>query len=122
MKCKATNKRGEPCHAHAMKNGYCWLHNPEISEDLKQEARKRGGLKYDPTGLAETAQPIDFGSYEGMVAGLERNVNDLRNGTITPRLSNAIVQSVEAIIKVEKIRDLDERLTALETKLAGRRV
>lgn len=116
MICKATNKAGKPCKAHAMSNGYCYRHNPDIATVDKLLASKRGGLKYDPKRVAETAQPIDTETYEGLLVALNNNANDLREGKIDPRTSNALVQNILAVIEVKKVTDLDQRLTQLEQR------
>ena len=116
MLCKATNKAGKPCKAQAMNNGYCYRHNPDIATADKLLASKRGGLKYDPKTLAETAQPIDTKTYRGLLVALDNNTNDLREGKIDPRTSNALVQNILAVIEIKKVIDLDQRLTQLEQR------
>ena len=120
MLCQAINKAGKPCKAQAMSNGYCYRHNPDISEQVKQEASKRGGLKLDPRTLAETAQQIDTETYKGLLTALDNNTNDLRQGKIDPKTSNALVQNILAIIEVKKVADLDARLTMIEQQLNKR--
>ena len=112
MLCKAINKAGKPCKAQAMSNGYCYRHNPEIADTLKLEASKKGGHK--DKCQAKTAQPIDTKSLTGLLTALETNANDLRQGNISPRVSNALVQNVMAILEVKKVIDLDQRLSRLE--------
>lgn len=112
MLCKAINKAGKPCKAQAMSNGYCYRHNPEIADTLKLEASKKGGHK--DKCQAKTAQPIDTETYKGLLVALDNNTNDLRQGNISPRVSNALVQNVMAILEVKKVIDLDQRLSRLE--------
>ena len=120
MLCQAINKAGKPCKAQAMSNGYCYRHNPDISEQVKQEASKRGGLKLDSKTLAETAQQIDTETYNGLLTALDNNTNDLRQGKIDTKTSNALVQNILAIIEVKKVADLDARLTMIEQRLNKR--
>ena len=103
-----------------MSNGYCYRHNPDISEQVKQEASKRGGLKLDSKTLAETAQQIDTETYNGLLTALDNNTNDLRQGKIDTKTSNALVQNILAIIEVKKVADLDARLTMIEQRLNKR--
>ena len=120
MLCQAINKAGKPCKAPAMSNGYCYRHNPDIREQVKQEASKRGGLKLDSKTLAETAQPIDTETYNGLLTALDNNANDLRQGKIDTKTSNALVQNILAIIEVKKVTELDARLTMIEQRLNKR--
>ena len=112
MRCKATNKAGKPCKAHAMSNGYCYRHNPDIATADKLLASVKGGRK--DKSQATTARPINLG---GLLEALKDNTNDLRQGNISPRVSNALVQNIMAIIEVKKVVDLDRRLTQLEQRL-----
>lgn len=117
MLCKAINKAGKPCKAQAMSNGYCYRHNPDIADDLKLKASSKGGQK--DKCLIETAQQIATDSYDGLLTALDNNANDLRQGKISPRVSNALVQNIMAIIEVKKVADLDNRLTMIEQRLKG---
>lgn len=117
MLCKAINKAGKPCKAQAMSNGYCYRHNPDIADKIKLEASRKGGLEFKPDKLAKSAKAIDSTTYQGLLTALDNNANDLRQGKISPRVSNALVQNILALIEVKKTADLDERLTALEQKV-----
>jgi len=115
MRCKATNKAGKPCKAQAMSNGYCYRHNPDIATADKLLASIKGGRK--DKSQAKTAQPIDTEALVGLLDALKTNTNDLRQGNISPRVSNAVVQNIMAIIEVKKVIDLDQRLTQVEQRL-----
>ncbi len=115
MRCKAINKAGKPCKAQAMSNGYCYRHNPDIATADKLLASVKGGRK--DKSQVETAQPIDTETLGGLLTALKSNTNDLRQGNISPRVSNALVQNIMAIIEVKKVIDLDQRLTNLEQRL-----
>lgn len=118
MLCKATNKAGKPCKAQAMSNGYCYRHNPDIATAEKLLASRKGGVKLNPEALAKTAQEIDTKSLAGLLEALQTNTNDLRQGKVDARTSNALVQNILAIIEVKKVVDLDRRLTELEQRLS----
>lgn len=112
--CKALNSQGKPCKAQAMANGFCYRHNPEISDEIKREASKRGGAKFDPKAIAETYTPIKGQSLDDLQDALLRNANDLRAGKIDARTSNAVVQNILALIEAHKAGDINQRLARLE--------
>lgn len=112
--CKALNSQGKPCKAKAMANGFCYRHNPEISDESKREASKRGGAKFDPRTIAETYEPIKGQTLGDLQDALLRNANDLRAGKIDARTSNAVVQNIIALIEAHKVGDINQRLTQLE--------
>lgn len=112
--CKALNSKGEPCKAKAMANGYCYRHNPEISDECKREASKRGGAKLDPQTIAKTYTPIKGQTLADLQNALLRNANDLRAGKIDARTSNAVVQNIIALIEAYKVGNIEQRLARLE--------
>ena len=115
MICKATNKKGEPCKAQAMANGFCYRHNPEISDEEKLKASAKGGTPY----LARVENQIahtDFklGEPKGLLDLLVSNINDLRAGRIDPKTSNAVVQNVGMILRVYETAVQENRIRELE--------
>ena len=121
MICKALNSKGEPCQAKAMANGFCYRHNPEISDAEKKKASAKGGC---PT-LARVEQQLanrqDFelsNDPKGLLDLLTDNINDLRAGRIDPKTSNAVVQNVGMILRVYETVVQESRIRELE-KLQG---
>ena len=117
MICKAINSKGEPCQAKAMANGFCYRHNPEISDADKKKASASGGR---PT-LARVEQQLravpDFelsNDPKGLLDLLTGNINDLRNGRIDPKTSNAVVQNVGMILRVYETLVQESRIRELE--------
>lgn len=117
MICKAINSKGEPCQAKAMANGFCYRHNPEISDADKKKASASGGR---PT-LTRVEQQLkaipDFelsNDPKGLLDLLTGNINDLRNGRIDPKTSNAVVQNVGMILRVYETLVQESRIRALE--------
>lgn len=118
--CKAIKENGEPCKAQAMANGYCYRHNPEISDEEKLQASATGGNKPTITRLERqiaTAQDeINIRNLNGVVDLIENNIKDVRQGNIDPRVSNAIVQSLNVLLKVYELGIQDTRIRKLEEK------
>lgn len=121
MICKATNKAGEPCKAQAMANGYCYRHNPDISQEDKLLASASGGSH---TSIERVeSQLVDSPAFQlneakDLLDLLVNNINDLKAGKINPNTSNALVQNVGMIIKVYEASVQETRLRELE-KVAG---
>ena len=119
--CKATNKNGEPCKAQAMGDSdYCYRHNPDISDEEKLQASAMGGAKLTKRRLEQqvaTAQDdTDIKSLNGIVDLIEGNITDVRLGNIDPKVSNAIVQNLNVLLKVYELGILDARMRRLEEK------
>lgn len=117
MICKAINSKGEPCQAKAMANGFCYRHNPEISDADKKKASASGGR---PTLVRVEQQLNAIPDFElsndprGLLDLLTGNINDLRQGRIDPKTSNAVVQNVGMILRVYETLVQESRIRALE--------
>lgn len=113
MNCKAINKVGKPCMAKPMTNGYCYRHNPDIDQDTKLQASRRGGEGKD-TAVLKDAPATQLRTIGGIVELLERNTDAVIRGDLDPRVSNAVVQNVNALLKVYELAVVDTRVRKLE--------
>lgn len=118
--CKAKTKGGLPCRGHAMSNGYCYRHNPDISTAEKKQASSRGGNK--PTQVCRniqraTAKQIEVNNLQDILHILVNNTNDVRSGNIDHKVSNAVVQNVNAMLKTYQLCVLEKRVSDIEQSL-----
>ena len=119
--CKATTKSGKPCRSMAMSDSdYCFRHNPDISDEEKLQASAMGGSKLTKQRLERqvtTAQEdVNIRSLNGIVDLLDSNIRDVRRGDIDPKVSNAIVQNLNVLLKVYELGIQDARIRKLEEK------
>jgi hypothetical protein len=112
--CIAIAKTGEQCSARAMHNDkYCYRHNPNISEIDKLNASSNGGSKRQ---VMTDVEPVSLDSVASIVSLIESNTNAVRTGEIDPKISNAVVQNINALLKVYEIAVIDNRMRQLEKK------
>lgn len=110
--CIAKTKAGKDCTAQAMQGAtYCYRHNPDIPEAEKIQASTAGGRA---TQVLANAEPVTLRSVQSIVNLIESNINDVRKGAIDPRVSNAVVQNVNALLKVYELAIVDTRVRRLE--------
>ena len=110
--CIAKTKAGKDCTAQAMQGAsHCYRHNPDIPEADKIQASTNGGKA---TQVLTNADPVALRNVQGIVSLLESNINDVRAGRIDPRVSNAVVQNVNALLKVYELAIVDTRVRKLE--------
>jgi hypothetical protein len=110
--CIAKTKAGKDCTAQAMHAAeHCYRHNPNISEADKREASIQGGKA---TQVLADAEPVTLRRVESIISLIESNINDVRTGKIDPRVSNAVVQNVNALLKVYELAIVDSRVRKLE--------
>lgn len=110
--CTAKTKAGNDCTAQQMHGAsYCYRHNPDISDDEKHAASVQGGKA---TQVLSDAEPVTLRQVESIISLLESNIHDVRTGRIDPRVSNAVVQNINSLLKVYELAIVDSRVRKLE--------
>lgn len=112
--CTSNTKAGKQCTAQAMQGAtYCYRHNPDIPEADKIEASVAGGKR---KAVLSNADPVTLRNVDNIVALIESNINDVRTGAIDPRVSNAVVQNLNVLLKVYELAIVDSRVRQLEER------
>jgi hypothetical protein len=96
-------------------SNYCYRHNPEIDQETKLQASKAGGKS---KSVLKDAPKAQLRTIEGIVSLLETNTDAVIRGDLDPKVSNAVVQNVNALLKVYELAVVDSRVRKLE-KEAG---
>ena len=110
--CISNTKAGKQCTAPQMGGSdYCYRHNPEIDREAKLQASKAGGTS---KSVLKDAPKAQLRTIEGIVNLLETNTNAVIRGDLDPRVSNAVVQNVNALLKVYELAVVDSRVRKLE--------
>lgn len=110
--CKANTKAGKQCTAQAMAKAlYCYRHNPDIPADQKRQASVEGGKKRQ--ALADQGN-VNLREIRGIVELLEQNTDAVRRGELDPKINNAVVQNINALLKVYELAVVDGRIRKLE--------
>ena len=110
--CIANNKAGKPCMAQAMGGAtYCYRHNPEISDADKLQASIDGGKS---KAVLKDADPVSLRTIGSIISLIEGNINAVRTGELDPKVSNAVVQNINALLTVYELSLADTRIRRLE--------
>ena len=110
--CIADTKAGKPCTAQRMQGAdYCYRHNPDIPEADKIQASIAGGKT---KAVLANADPVSLRSINSIVGLIESNIDGVRTGELDPKVSNAVVQNVNALLKVYELAVADTRIRRLE--------
>ena len=119
-KCEFVKEGGESCEAWAMSEGdYCYLHNPDISDEAKREAQAKGG-KANKIFILDPQPPLDTETAKGVVNLLGDTINKVRAGTLDLKIANCIGYLSGHLIKAIETAELERRVDFLESRLRGR--
>lgn len=113
MKCKHIKMNGEQCRANAMSESeLCFRHNPTMKE-FAVEVSASGG-KSNKHNTSPLKAQIKLKKPKDVTKLLEQTINELREGSITPKIATSIGYLSSQIIKAMEVNELDKRLEALE--------
>lgn len=117
-RCKAKNKRGEPCQASATDNGFCYFHaNPGVAAELG----RRGGRRNRHVDRTQLLPLPSLGSTGDVKNALEQTIADLRQERLPARMATGLSSLFNTLLRVfpsaeaeEELKLLKERIKALE--------
>lgn len=99
-----------------MSNGYCYLHNPDISEEEKQLTRVKGG-ENNIVMVGEVIPPRSIRTSADIVELMEDIINRVGRGELDIRVANTM--GYLAGVSQKSIRDteIEDRLKRIEEAL-----
>lgn len=100
-------------------SGYCYMHNPEVSEEEKREARQRGGENKALT-IQTPLPPVAVGCPEDVLLLIGETINLVRGGRLDIKTANCLGFLSDKYIKAYEIMRLKDRLEAVESVLSKR--
>lgn len=121
-KCKATNRRGEPCGAYAMEGSdYCYWHDPALAEE-RRKARAKGGHARHGRKIGSTggADPVEIETAADVLPVLSEEINELRKLERSVKRARAIGYLCGQVVRAFEVSELQTRVEALEAVLGGR--
>jgi hypothetical protein len=114
--CAGTRKDGAACRAAALPGrAYCLAHDPARQAALRA-SRERGGRG---KAAAARAQKLVPATLRPVLDGLLDVFDEVKAGTLDPKVGTALGSIASAIVKVYSVGALEERLQALEQAQQG---
>ena len=114
MKCKHLKDNGEQCQANAMSESeFCYLHNPDISDEEKREAQINGGANRALT-LKKPLPVLPIVKPEDAVLLIADTINRVRAGTLDIRTANCLGFLSDKLLKAFEMSRLNDRLEVIE--------
>jgi len=114
MKCIYIKEGGEQCNAFAMGNSqFCYLHNPDITDEEKREAQSNGG-KTKALTLKEPLPELVLAEPADAVLLIADTINRVRAGTLDIRTANCLGFLSDKLLKAFEMSRLNDRLEVIE--------
>ena len=120
MRCKAKNRRAEPCRMAAGESGLCFAHDPAKGRE-RAKARKKGGRNRQTPKAGSDAQNVQLRSVGAVQALIEGAVADTLLQENSAQRSRTIGYLAGLALKALEIGEMEERLAALECQRRLRR-
>jgi hypothetical protein len=114
-KCIEIKENGETCEAWAMGDSdYCYLHNPEITDEAKREAQIRGG-KANKITISEPQEAVDIATSKDVVNLIADTINKVRAGSLDIKIANCIGFLSGHLLKAIETADIEKRVAFVES-------
>jgi hypothetical protein len=114
MKCQFIKENGKQCMANAMVgSNFCFLHNPEISQDNKRQAQIKGG-KANIIRINQILDPIEIKQPNDVVILLEDVINRVRSGELDVRVANTLAYVSGQILKALEVSEVNKKVATIE--------
>lgn len=99
---------------------FCYLHNPEVSQEEKRDARSRGG-KENQIILRAPLPPLKLGNAKDVIVLLEDTINGVRSGELDVRIANCLGFLTDKLLKAYEVAELNDKVDAMERFLEKRK-
>ena len=113
-KCKYKKTDGEKCNSYAMtKSDYCWRHSPDVTEEEKADALRRGG-KGKSKRLVINLPDLKIQNTHDLPPFLIDTIRSVRGGLIDTRIGSVVGYLSSILLRSYEISNLEERIERLE--------
>jgi hypothetical protein len=117
--CKMTNRRGKPCGMAPVEgSAFCFNHDPGRATERARSRRKGGEHRRTATASPLPSAPPSLGTVSDVQHLLETAVYDTLQQENSDRRSRALAALCGVALRCFELGGHEERLTALEERLA----
>lgn len=117
MQCKFIKPDGTQCNANAMSGlDYCYTHNPDISDEEKREARKKGGSNRAVV-LKAPLPVIPIKKIPDVALLIVDTIDRVRAGEMDTRIANCLFIGSDKLMRALEVSELEKRFEELENKV-----
>ena len=118
MQCIFIKPDNSQCEANAMAEfELCFSHNPKVVSE-KMAAVRKGGKSPKPRKTSNQRKPIPIRDIGDVLSLLEGTINELRTEeALTHQRANSIGYLSGIILRALEVKELEDRVSTLESKL-----
>jgi len=110
QRCQFIKENKDQCDAWAMKESdFCYLHNPDIPDEEKREAQKRGGENKSIV-IKEPLPEIEINSPEDVKMLLADTIMRVRSGEMNTKIAHCLGMLSGQYLKVVEVLELKDKL------------
>lgn len=114
-RCKGVKANGHRCQSFQGRSGFCYFHDPRISQADKQAQRARGGTNSSRVARMERMLPPRL---RPVFERLETAMVEVVDGTLSPTRAQALASLASASVRVLEAGELEEKVRKME-EVAG---
>jgi hypothetical protein len=121
MKCIFIKPNGDQCEANAMtQSDYCYLHNPEISQEDKQLAKVKGGKARALVVKTELPE-LPLKTPNDTVTLMADTISRVRAGEMDIRVANCLGFLTDKLLKAFEVSRLNDKVEFIERIILEKR-
>jgi len=118
--CAAKRQDGVVCQTAALlESDFCYFHDPTKADERKQ-AQALGGRQHRIRTLNASTPDVTIKECGDVIALISETINQVRKGTIDPRIANSVGYLANVLIKAFEQDKLESRIEKLEALLEHR--
>lgn len=115
--CQANKQNGGKCEVTALSDSdFCFFHDPSKAAERKA-AQSLGGKGNRMKTLDPGIPDVKIQNGGDMIALLSETINQVRKGTIDPRIGNTVGYLANIAMRVVELNELEARIRRLESVL-----
>jgi hypothetical protein len=115
-RCKGILANGKRCRAFRGKRGFCFHHDPGITDEQRRRARVRGGQHTSTIARTERLLPPRL---KWVYQLIEQSLDEVYKGTLAPARAQAIASLAGAAVKTLEAGEQEDKLRRLEAVAGG---
>lgn len=114
MQCSFIKPDGTQCNANAMSGlDYCYMHNPNISDEEKREAKQRGGQARALT-IANPLPVLPINEPNDAVLLIVDTINRVRAGELDIKTANCLGFLSDKLLRAFEVSQLNDKVGIIE--------